>query len=470
MTKTILSTIMLAALMLSAVTILTTQNAFAENSMGTDEEIVADIGTAVTTLNCQVDTGNIVVLDTYNGATEAQISTVVSDLTAAGFTVRSIDTSVDGVPSCVDQLLIISERNGACLTRPYSGTQIFIINTWVTNGGLLSVEGEWDTCGSGTNALISSFGHTPGVSSQPLQLVSISGNHYDPNVPATMWNGVNSWRLLASHTYDSDPAVVSVDDNRRGTMVAKEFEDGCVVLTGDSNWNNNEFIGLQNNRALASNVHKYLDECTSDPLEGILKEIKEIWMAIQNEIIPLLTNINATTTDTNNEVTNDQWGLREIKREVRIIEDVVTSQTDKVSVTVNLDDKLKTGQVMVLLDTTGTGTLSTVHVAASLPCNITGDGKPTAGPGNDAPGVYVVVGEATGALSNLIWDASTDTGFEGSDNTCVYHASVDAGDVTGGVITDVIIIHPDNHPDADKKDIKKHEKLKGLVTITGTYN
>ena len=57
-----------------------------------------------------------------------------------------------------------------------------------------------------------------------------------------------------------------------------------------------------------------------------------------------------------------------------------------------------------------------------------------------------------------------------SDDTCVYHASVDAVDILGGVITDVIIVHPDNHPDAEKKEIKKHEKLKGVVTVTGTYN
>jgi hypothetical protein len=144
--------------------------------------------------------------------------------------------------------------------------------------------------------------------------------------------------------------------------------------------------------------------------------------------------------------------------------------TERVSVTVNLDDKLKTGEVMVLLDTTGTGTLSTVHVAASLPCNITGDGTPTAGGGNDEPGVFVVVGEATGVLTLLIWDDTSDTGFEGSDDTCVYHASVDAGGVSGGVITDVIIVHPDNHADAKKNEIKKHETLKGVVTVTGTYN
>ena len=105
-----------------------------------------------------------------------------------------------------------------------------------------------------------------------------SGNHYDPNVPATMWNGVQSWEQAAGHTYDSDPAVVSVDDNRRGTMVAKDFGEGCVVITGDSNWNGNPVgpfgINVLDNRPLASHVHKYLDECTADPLEEILKEIK----------------------------------------------------------------------------------------------------------------------------------------------------------------------------------------------------
>jgi len=144
--------------------------------------------------------------------------------------------------------------------------------------------------------------------------------------------------------------------------------------------------------------------------------------------------------------------------------------TETVSVTVNLDDELKTGEVMVLLDTTGTGTLSTVHVAASLPCNITGDGKPTAGPSNDEPGVFVVVGEATGVLTLLIWDDTSDTGFKGSDDTCVYHASINADDVAGDVITDVIIVHPDTHPDDKKNEIKKHETLKGVVTVTGTYN
>ena len=60
--------------------------------------------------------------------------------------------------------------------------------------------------------------------------------------------------------------------------------------------------------------------------------------------------------------------------------------TERVSVTVNLDDiKLKTGEVMVLLDTTGSGTLSTVHVAANLPCDKT-----------ETPQVWIVAGVAGG--------------------------------------------------------------------------
>jgi len=129
-----------------------------------------------------------------------------------------------------------------------------------------------------------------------------------------------------------------------------------------------------------------------------------------------------------------------------------------VSVTVNLDDiKLKTGEVMVLLDTTGSSSLSTVHVAANLPCDDT-----------ETPQVWIVAGVAgPTTLSGVIADDTSFTGFFGPDKTCVFHATVDAGNVAGGVITDVIIIHPDDHPG---EKTMKHEKLKGVVvTITGTY-
>jgi len=182
-------------------------------------------------------------------------------------------------------------------------------------------------------------------------------------------------------------------------------------------------------------------------LTEILNEIKDIWMAIQNEVIPLLHNID----------------------------EKLDSTETKVSVTVNLDDiKLKTGEVMVLHDTTGSGKLSTVHVTANLPCNIMGDGEPTDGEGNDDPAIWVVAGIAGGSLSGVINDSADDTGFVGPKKTCVFHDTVTAADL-GHDITDVIIIHPDNHASMDNKNDKKdktekHDKLKGVVvTITGTY-
>jgi hypothetical protein len=188
-----------------------------------------------------------------------------------------------------------------------------------------------------------------------------------------------------------------------------------------------------------------LDSGDEDLLSEILDEIKDIWMAIQNEVIPLLRGIDTKLDN---------------------------SHTDKVVVTVNLDDiKLKTGEVMVLLDTTGSGKLSNVHVAANLPCNILGDGKPTDGDGNDEPGIWVVAGVADGMLSGVLDEAADDTGFVGPKETCVFHDTVAAADL-GHDITDVIIIHPDNHPPMDdKKDkTKEHDKLEGVVvTITGTY-
>ena len=205
-----------------------------------------------------------------------------------------------------------------------------------------------------------------------------------------------------------------------------------------------DFTGFAVHKVVIDGRFYAMDDLTfspvscSDPLDEILDELKEIWEAIMG----IEDTVDRIETTVNN------------------IESNTGSTTERVSVTVNLDDiKLKTGEVMVLLDTTNSGTLSTVHVAANLPCNDAGE-----------PQIHVVTGVAGGPLSGVLTEAADNTGFIGPEKTCVFHDNVDAADL-GHDITDVIIIHPDNHPDADKKDDKKHEKLKGvIVTITGTYN
>jgi len=401
MTKTILSTIMLAALMLSTITLLTTQNVFAEppGSEFSEDEIITDDITII-----------------------AGSSTINFDTLPSGDANLGTTITIDGVSFSTP------DRSLGTGTTPPSGSQPNSLGAHVGVGsdfnGDVIIELSANTCASDLQFLI-----------------------FNPPFSAKGFDAQG--QLL--HTITSSGPFSEVFDFT-GFDVHKVVTDGTFYAIDDLTF---------------SPV-----SCSNSILDEILQEVKDIWMAIQNEIIPLLLNIDRTTTDTHTEITNQEYGLREIKREVRIIEDVVTSQTDQVSVTVNLNDiKLKTDEVMVLLDTTGTGKLSTVHVAANLPCNSLGDGKPTAGGGNDDPSIWIVAGVAGGGLSGVINDATDDTGFVGPENTCVFHGTIDAVDVDGGMITDVIIIHPDNHPDVDNKEIKKHEKLKGVVvTVTGTYN
>ena len=93
--------------------------------------------------------------------------------------------------------------------------------------------------------------------------------------------------------------------------------------------------------------------------------------------------------------------------------------------TVRFDNiPIKAGELAVLVDTTASGSMISVHVAANLPCDE-----------NDDPLVDIIVGDAsTGTLVPLISSATVPTGFTGISGTCVYHASI-----AGGVLTDVII-------------------------------
>ena len=171
------------------------------------------------------------------------------------------------------------------------------------------------------------------------------------------------------------------------------------------------------------------------------------------------------------------------------------SNTERVSVTVALDELyLDNGEVIVLLDTTGSGTLSSVHVTANLPCDYDG-----------APLFNVEAGSLDGSLSGVLTEAADNTGFDGPYETCVFSDTVSA-DTLGHDITDVIITNPgiasddydDNYDDDydygyddeerghDRHDDKErgygHEKydddnsyeseyLQGvIVTITGTYS
>ena len=179
-------------------------------------------------------------------------------------------------------------------------------------------------------------------------------------------------------------------------------------------------------------------------------------MFLQDEILVLLVNIDDTVNNIDDTVNN-------IDDTVNNIEETVSSQTERVSQTISFHDNFKLdkeGAVLVLLDTSDSGTLAVVHVAANLPCN--GDSDPLdRDAGTDTPDVSIVAGEATGDLTPVIDSDSTaqDTGFVGPDKTCVFHGTL-TSDEALHPITDVIIIN--NGPDDVALD-------NSVITITGTY-
>jgi len=89
---------------------------------------------------------------------------------------------------------------------------------------------------------------------------------------------------------------------------------------------------------------------------------------------------------------------------------------------------IKDGEVAVLVDTTASGSMSVVHVAANLPCD-----------SDNEPLVVIIAGDAsTASFADVISSSAEFTGFTGISGTCVYHASISAAG-TGGILTDVIL-------------------------------
>jgi len=123
---------------------------------------------------------------------------------------------------------------------------------------------------------------------------------------------------------------------------------------------------------------------------------------------------------------------------------------DTVSVTVTYPKfTLKADEATVLLDTTGSGTLSTIHVAANLPCDLSAPAIPE---------VKIVAGVAPNDLVPV--PLGHVAGLFGASGTCIYHGDLDAADISGP-ITDVAL---------SSTGLSRVVMPAGTtITITGTY-
>jgi len=264
-------------------------------------------------------------------------------------------------------------------------------------------------------------------------------------------NGLTS--LLASTFIGgsgADEAFAMVLDSSGNVFVAGFADSGFPTTTGAFDETHN---GSRD--AFVSHITNDLGLVSPEELGPILEEVQKIEEKLDGDRPSLITIIVDGINSIIDILLNPEFGLEEIKLEVIEIQNTLDNTEERVSETVSFHDNYKLGKegtVLVLLDTTGSGKLSVVHVAANLPCN--DDSDPTDGP--DTPDVVIRAGVAG---MDLVDVPLVDTGFVGPDKTCIFHGTLTA-DLTDDGITDVIAIN--TGPDDVALD-------NSIITITGTY-
>ena len=247
--------------------------AFAEVDQATQSNIVADdqISTpsqVVPELDCNVDSGDIVAWDVSKSQDLIEFQTLISDLEANGLTVRELNISNDGIPNCVVKLVIESIVPFGCVTTPYTQQEINLIVNFVNNGGKLLHLGENSSgCLETTDPVAAAFGVTSNAAS--FNQIFQTATNCDQN--SSLLTGVNSWEYSFGTDYTTNVGVVCTDSNfpnGDAVLIAKEFGQGCVVISGDSNMLEDTAIMDEDNRQLGLNMLLFLNQCNVEQVVG----------------------------------------------------------------------------------------------------------------------------------------------------------------------------------------------------------
>ncbi len=161
------------------------------------------------------------------------------------------------------------EIGTSCIPTAYTAAETTLVTNFVSNGGKLWIMGENDGCGNplATDLIVSALGATivPDFLSQTL----VANVDFDPNNPMTLFQGVNSFGFIGASTYSTPTdGVVASYTGGLPAVIAKEFDDGCVLMQGGINNIRNSEINSFDNRAFVSNAITFLDECNPPVVGG----------------------------------------------------------------------------------------------------------------------------------------------------------------------------------------------------------
>jgi len=273
--------LILTSLTLVLILGISTSQAFAVTASGDDVVVLGVVEPSQvvpTPVDCAVDT-NVVAFVTNNGGGVGFYLTIANDLeTNLGVTVREVNLGAS-VPSCI-QKLVIMHGPGPCLPGGIGAVAEAAVIDWVTNqGGELLILEEFSGCGGGSASLTAAFGATwngNGAISGTGLGETYSGA--DLNAVHPIMAGVTTMNMDAGSDLTSTgtlTTIVTDQTNNLPIMLAGPVNDGCVVITGDSNWlgDPSGSINVGDSRIVANNVFDFMNNICNAVIGGELLPI-----------------------------------------------------------------------------------------------------------------------------------------------------------------------------------------------------
>jgi PKD repeat protein len=223
-----------------------------QNSLGINEETIILLREATSQVVSEIDPemDNVIAFDISNEQDTSDFTSFISDLEALGYTVVTIDITIDGIPDNVEKLIISSISGNLAISEPYSESEAIMLEEWVYDGGELMVLAEWGPSYTQyTEEISEEFGVTQNSD------VVMDTNDYDTlnswiiyedyNLEKThqIFYDVTSIEFLASCSLDTkDGVIIRTDDDGTASpsdtavAIAKEWGSGRVAIFGDYNW------------------------------------------------------------------------------------------------------------------------------------------------------------------------------------------------------------------------------------------
>lgn len=273
-------------------------------------------------IDCNINSNFFVGIDTSQGQDPNDASSFLNDLESDGFEIGTFDLA-NGIPSCLDVIMVFGLANGNQLGSAYSASQGTTLLNWVNNGGGLMLFGEWGFLKAETEPLFQAFGYSQqgddaGVVSDPTDAdplapaivgdtwVIYQGDNFSAH-PA--FNGVSAIELLRSSWLNSSAnTIVQTDADAvpasEPVMAAQVQGSGCLLLSADSNWVGEIDAAYQkeDNALFARQMVSWLTGCTTLTL---FKQADRSSVGIGEQITFTITASNNEETAVTNTIITD---------------------------------------------------------------------------------------------------------------------------------------------------------------------